>query len=43
MGSVAKITGKEGLLFKGPARVFNGEYEANDGIKVGKLKKAMLL
>ena len=24
-GSVAKITGKEGLLFKGPARVFDGE------------------
>ncbi len=39
MGSVAKITGKEGLLFKGPARVFNGEYEANDGIKNGKVKK----
>ena len=39
MGSVAKITGKEGLLFKGPARVFNGEYEANDGIKSGKVKK----
>ena len=39
MGSVAKITGKEGLLFKGPARVFNGEYEANNGIKSGKVKK----
>ena len=39
MGSVAKITGKEGLLFKGPARVFNGEYKANDGIKNGKVKK----
>lgn len=31
-GSVAKITGKEGEVFKGPARVYNGEYEANDGI-----------
>ena len=37
-GSVAKITGKEGLLFKGPARVFDGEFAANDGIKNGKVK-----
>jgi dihydroxy-acid dehydratase len=37
-GSVAKITGKEGLLFKGPARVFDGEYAANHGIKEGKVK-----
>ena len=37
-GSVAKITGKEGLLFKGPACVFDGEYAANDGIKNGKVK-----
>ena len=36
-GSVAKITGKEGLLFKGPARVFDGEYAANDGIRDGKV------
>lgn len=36
-GSVAKITGKEGLLFKGPARVFDGEYAANQGIKEGKV------
>ncbi|MEM9527671.1 MAG: dihydroxy-acid dehydratase [Bacteroidota bacterium] len=28
-GSVAKITGKEGLHFMGPARVFNSEAEAN--------------
>ncbi|MGA9327005.1 MAG: dihydroxy-acid dehydratase [Salegentibacter sp.] len=38
-GSVAKITGKEGLSFTGKARVFNGEYEANDGISEGKVKK----
>jgi len=38
-GSVAKITGKEGLLFQGPARVFDGEFEANDGIRTGKVKK----
>ncbi|MEL6989262.1 MAG: dihydroxy-acid dehydratase, partial [Bacteroidota bacterium] len=35
-GSVAKITGKEGLRFRGSARVFNGEYDANDGIREGK-------
>ena len=38
-GSVAKITGKEGLRFVGPARVFNGEYDANDGIRSGKVMK----
>ena len=38
-GSVAKITGKEGLIFKGAARVFNGEYEANDGIRKGIVKE----
>ncbi|SDR67948.1 dihydroxy-acid dehydratase [Gramella sp. MAR_2010_147] len=38
-GSVAKITGKEGLEFKGKARVFNGEFEANEGISSGKVQK----
>lgn len=38
-GSVAKITGKEGLSFRGTAKVFEGEFEANDGIKQGKVKK----
>lgn len=38
-GSVAKITGKEGLLFKGKAKVFNSEYDANDGIREGKVVK----
>jgi dihydroxy-acid dehydratase len=37
-GSVAKITGKEGEMFKGPARVFNGEFELIDGITSGKVK-----
>ena len=31
-GSVAKITGKEGTQFMGPARVFNSELEANTAI-----------
>ncbi len=34
-GSVAKITGKEGLRFVGKAKVFDGEYAANDGIRDG--------
>tara|TARA_B100001173_G_scaffold311472_2_gene328839 strand:+ start:4567 stop:6240 length:1674 start_codon:yes stop_codon:yes gene_type:complete len=38
-GSVAKITGKEGLKFVGPARVFDGEYDTNAGIGAGKVKK----
>ncbi|TPN82228.1 dihydroxy-acid dehydratase [Aquimarina algicola] len=38
-GCVAKITGKEGLRFQGKAKVFEGEYEANDGIKSGKVTK----
>ncbi|MDG2441159.1 MAG: dihydroxy-acid dehydratase, partial [Crocinitomicaceae bacterium] len=38
-GAVAKITGKEGLKFTGTARVFNSEYEANDGIRDGKVIK----
>lgn len=38
-GAVAKITGKEGLVFNGTARVFNSEYEANAGIKEGKVIK----
>ncbi|QCK16736.1 dihydroxy-acid dehydratase [Mangrovivirga cuniculi] len=37
-GAVAKITGKEGEQFTGTARVFNSEYEANDGIREGKVK-----
>lgn len=31
-GSVAKITGKEGEVFKGPAKVFEDEFSAIDGI-----------
>ena len=38
-GSVAKISGKEGNLFKGKAVVFDGEQEANDGIGAGKVSK----
>ena len=38
-GAVAKITGKEGLRFAGPARVFNSEEEANEGISSGAVQK----
>ena len=38
-GSVAKITGKEGLIFKGPAKVFNGEFQANRAISDGLVNK----
>lgn len=38
-GSVAKITGKEGLKFIGKAKVFESEYDANDGIRDGKVGK----
>lgn len=36
-GSVAKITGKEGEFFKGPARVFDGEKELIKGIEDKKI------
>ena len=37
-GSVAKISGKEGERFVGPARVFDGEQELISGINTGKIK-----
>lgn len=37
-GSVAKITGKEGEKFSGPAKVFNGEKELIKGIEEKKIK-----
>ncbi|MFM9074858.1 MAG: dihydroxy-acid dehydratase, partial [Bacteroidota bacterium] len=37
-GSVAKITGKEGETFRGPARVFNGEFELVAGVQSGKIR-----
>jgi dihydroxy-acid dehydratase len=38
-GSVAKISGKEGDRFEGPARVFDGEQDLIQGINSGKIKK----
>nr|WP_294934469.1 dihydroxy-acid dehydratase [uncultured Flavobacterium sp.] len=37
-GSVAKITGKEGEKFKGPAKVFDGEKELIQGIEDKKIQ-----
>ncbi|MDB5008192.1 MAG: ilvD [Mucilaginibacter sp.] len=37
-GSVAKITGKEGTSFEGPARVFDGEFELIHGIQSGHVR-----
>ncbi|MTI88182.1 MAG: dihydroxy-acid dehydratase [Balneolaceae bacterium] len=37
-GAVAKITGKEGELFEGTARVFESEQLANEGISKGEVK-----
>ena len=38
-GSVAKITGKEGLKFSGSAKVFDSEDDANHAIQNGKIQK----
>jgi dihydroxy-acid dehydratase len=37
-GSVAKISGKEGERFVGPAKVFDGEFELIAGIQSGRVK-----
>ncbi len=42
-GSVAKITGKEGEKFTGPAKVFENEFECIQGIREGKVKAGQVL
>ncbi len=42
-GSVAKISGKEGKSFTGPAKVFNSELEANEGIKNKEIQKGEVI
>ncbi|MVZ62316.1 dihydroxy-acid dehydratase [Sphingobacterium humi] len=37
-GSVAKISGKEGEKFTGPARVFDGEHDLVNGLASGRIK-----
>jgi dihydroxy-acid dehydratase len=38
-GAVAKITGKEGLVFSGPARVFDSEEAMLAALEMGRIKK----
>ncbi len=42
-GSVAKISGKEGESFTGPAIVFENEFECIDGIRKGKVKSGNVI
>ncbi len=42
-GAVAKITGKEGKLFSGIAKIYNSEEEANLGIQSREVRKGMVV
>ncbi|SIN94019.1 dihydroxy-acid dehydratase [Algoriphagus halophilus] len=42
-GAVAKITGKEGSSFTGPAHVFDSEQDANDAIRDHKIEKGEVI
>lgn len=42
-GSVAKITGKEGLSFKGTAKVYDSEEEMLKGLENGEIKKGHVI
>ena len=42
-GAVAKITGKEGLKFKGPAKVFDGEDVMLHALERGEIKKGQVV
>jgi dihydroxy-acid dehydratase len=42
-GAVAKITGKEGLSFSGPAKVFDSEEEMLAAVERGEVKEGMVL
>ncbi len=42
-GSVAKITGKEGLTFTGTAKVYNCEEDMLDGLEKGEIKKGSVV
>ena len=39
LGAVAKITGKEGLIFKGKALVFNKEHELDSALNAGSIPR----
>ncbi|MBV7440908.1 dihydroxy-acid dehydratase [Weeksellaceae bacterium TAE3-ERU29] len=42
-GAVAKITGKEGLSFTGKAKVYEGEFAANEGISKGEVTEGTVV
>lgn len=42
-GSVAKISGKEGERFEGPAVVFNDEFECSEGIRSGRVQPGQVV
>ena len=42
-GSVAKITGKEGLVFEGVAKVFEGEADMLKAFEEGEIKKGQVI
>lgn len=42
-GSVAKISGKEGKSFTGPAKVYDSELEANEAIKNNQINKGEVI
>ena len=42
-GSVAKITGKEGLLFEGKAKVYDSEAAANEAIQNNQIEKGNVI
>ena len=42
-GAVAKITGKEGLRFEGPAHVFDSEVKAIEALAAGKVRQGEVL
>ncbi len=42
-GAVAKITGKEGLTFAGPAAVFDSEEEMLESLEQGRVREGMVL
>lgn len=42
-GSVAKITGKEGLLFVGPAKVYDNEELMMEGLQMKEIKAGMVV
>ncbi len=42
-GAVAKITGKEGEIFKGPARVYDSEEDMLKGLEEGEIQKGEVI